>query len=142
MSDYFWWCPNCKEEVDGHNVTFQEHHEVCGSVVQICELQDKPLTQQLAEVKAERDALAEQIACAQPPLMADVLADNQRLREALEKLEWCILDGANEPTICPACGGMNPKIAIFHVVERDMYPYIYRHNDTCWLAAALRKGRE
>jgi len=28
-----WWCPNCKHEVDGHQVTFQEHHDSCGTIV-------------------------------------------------------------------------------------------------------------
>jgi hypothetical protein len=26
----YWWCPSCKEEVDGRSVTFQEKHENCG----------------------------------------------------------------------------------------------------------------
>ena len=26
----FWWCPECKREVDPIGVTFEENHEVCG----------------------------------------------------------------------------------------------------------------
>jgi len=30
---YYWWCPECKEEVDGHNVTLAEYHDKCGAKV-------------------------------------------------------------------------------------------------------------
>ena len=26
-----WWCPECKREVSGYEVTYQEYHEVCGA---------------------------------------------------------------------------------------------------------------
>jgi hypothetical protein len=29
----YWWCPECMEEVDPHNVTFQEFHDKCGCKV-------------------------------------------------------------------------------------------------------------
>ena len=29
----YWWCPECREAVDGHEVTFQEYHERCGTKV-------------------------------------------------------------------------------------------------------------
>lgn len=32
-STYYWWCPECKEEVDGRRVTFQELHDSCGTRV-------------------------------------------------------------------------------------------------------------
>jgi hypothetical protein len=25
-----WWCPKCRDEIDGSHVTFDEVHEVCG----------------------------------------------------------------------------------------------------------------
>jgi chromosome segregation ATPase len=34
MSESYWWCPNCREEVDGHHVTYQEQHEACGHLVE------------------------------------------------------------------------------------------------------------
>jgi hypothetical protein len=33
-ADNYWWCPNCHDEVDPHNVTYQEIHETCGYRVQ------------------------------------------------------------------------------------------------------------
>ena len=28
--DVGWWCPRCEKKVDGRDVTYTEHHEVCG----------------------------------------------------------------------------------------------------------------
>ena len=33
MSRLYWWCPECKVEVDPRNVTFGEKHDRCGSTV-------------------------------------------------------------------------------------------------------------
>lgn len=30
----YWYCPNCKEEIDPANVTFQELHNACGHAVE------------------------------------------------------------------------------------------------------------
>lgn len=30
----YWYCPNCKEEIDPRNVTFQELHDTCGHAVE------------------------------------------------------------------------------------------------------------
>ena len=34
MSESYWWCANCKEEVDGSHVTYAEMHENCGHPVE------------------------------------------------------------------------------------------------------------
>jgi hypothetical protein len=34
MSESYWWCSNCKEEVDGRRVTFSEKHMDCGHYVE------------------------------------------------------------------------------------------------------------
>ena len=31
---YYWWCPTCKCEVGGQNVTHEEFHDVCGTHVE------------------------------------------------------------------------------------------------------------
>lgn len=28
--EYYWWCPECNQEVDGSRVTFEENHDTCG----------------------------------------------------------------------------------------------------------------
>jgi hypothetical protein len=30
MSQGYWFCPNCREEIGGYNVTYQELHDSCG----------------------------------------------------------------------------------------------------------------
>ena len=30
----YWYCPNCREEIDPTNVTFQELHDSCGHAVE------------------------------------------------------------------------------------------------------------
>lgn len=32
-TEAFWWCPECKAQVDGSAVTYEEHHEACGQRV-------------------------------------------------------------------------------------------------------------
>ena len=32
----YWWCHNCKTEVDNTNVTFEEKHDSCGHPVIVC----------------------------------------------------------------------------------------------------------
>lgn len=34
----FWWCPSCKMEIGGCNVTHEEHCDRCGQYVQWVEL--------------------------------------------------------------------------------------------------------
>jgi hypothetical protein len=29
----YWWCPECKEELSGHHVTYSEHCDYCGTSV-------------------------------------------------------------------------------------------------------------
>lgn len=41
MSDSYWWCPECKEEVDGSRVTNDEHHDFCGTNVVVCTVQSE-----------------------------------------------------------------------------------------------------
>lgn len=42
MEHSYWWCDNCKEEVDPHRVTFAEMHEDCGYPVRSIELGTPP----------------------------------------------------------------------------------------------------
>jgi hypothetical protein len=54
MNESYWYCPNCKEEVDGSCVTFQELHEVCGHPVECITPEDNlqsRLDAALAEVE-------------------------------------------------------------------------------------------
>jgi len=32
-----WWCPTCKDAIDGSHVTYTEHHEVCGTYLGDCQ---------------------------------------------------------------------------------------------------------
>ena len=32
-----WWCPTCREAVDGIHVTYEERHERCGSLVGVAD---------------------------------------------------------------------------------------------------------
>jgi hypothetical protein len=32
-----WWCPTCKQDVDGRNVTYEEYHETCGTYLGDCQ---------------------------------------------------------------------------------------------------------
>ena len=34
MSESYWWCANCTEEVDGSHVTYGEMHDNCGHPVE------------------------------------------------------------------------------------------------------------
>jgi len=52
MSESYWWCPNCREEVDGHHVTYQEQHEVCGHLVESISITPEK-QERLAELEAE-----------------------------------------------------------------------------------------
>jgi len=50
MSESYWWCPNCREEVDGHHVTYQEQHEACGHLVESITPEKQ---ERIAELEAE-----------------------------------------------------------------------------------------
>jgi hypothetical protein len=32
-----WWCPTCRQSVDGSHVTYQEYHEACGTYIGDCQ---------------------------------------------------------------------------------------------------------
>jgi hypothetical protein len=51
--DNYWWCPNCHEEVDARNVTYQECHDSCGHRVQWVENIDSDRLEAICE--AEKD---------------------------------------------------------------------------------------
>jgi DNA repair exonuclease SbcCD ATPase subunit len=143
MSESYWWCPNCREEVDGHHVTYQEQHEACGHLVESISItpekqeriakleaelakaratlgeylmQDDPLT---VGLKADNARLQAELAKAMEAGKASTKClheeeqDNARLRECLKRLEWAA-DGR-----CPVCG--KPKSC--------------GHRFDCWLAA-------
>jgi hypothetical protein len=64
MSYCHWWCPKCKQEVSPSNVSYQEHHETCGSPVEWIHVET---TQELIprlerEVEAARAGLRECLA--------------------------------------------------------------------------------
>ncbi len=44
----YWWCPKCKIEVDGKQVTYWERHEMCGGEV---EIKTEPYTEAKGESK-------------------------------------------------------------------------------------------
>ncbi len=46
MSGY-WWCPRCKDPVDGNQVTYEECHELCGHTVQWITPAEKTRMQEL-----------------------------------------------------------------------------------------------
>ncbi len=51
VEKYFWWCPECKAEVDGSRVTYQEHHDSCGQIVQAIEVKNVPLAAEVARLR-------------------------------------------------------------------------------------------
>ena len=52
MSESYWWCPNCREEVDWYHVTYQEQHEACGHLVESISITPEK-QERLAELEAE-----------------------------------------------------------------------------------------
>ena len=50
MSESYWWCSNCKEEVDGRRVTFSEKHMDCGHYVECITPEEHG---RIAELEAE-----------------------------------------------------------------------------------------
>ena len=46
----YWWCPNCKEELSGCRVTYQEKCDTCGNAVVWVENKDMDELERLAEI--------------------------------------------------------------------------------------------
>jgi len=55
----YWWCPECKIEVDSLNVTFHEFHDACGTSVEWKELKPQPQEKVLSEKEYLLDNLKE-----------------------------------------------------------------------------------
>ena len=36
-----WWCPSCKQDVSGIEVTYEEYHETCGTYIGNCQGQSE-----------------------------------------------------------------------------------------------------
>ena len=34
-----WWCPTCKRDIPGNQVTYEEYHESCGTYLGDCQNQ-------------------------------------------------------------------------------------------------------
>lgn len=47
----YWWCPNCKIELDGCNVTYEENCDICGSRVLSV---DESVSQEEIEIVIEK----------------------------------------------------------------------------------------
>lgn len=76
---HYWYCPNCKEEVPGCHVTFNELHESCGhSVVAIADVKD-PVVIPAAEYQRLLDA--------QKVIEALQDADGDTALDIIEKLQ-------------------------------------------------------
>lgn len=58
MSDGYWWCSHCEEEVGAARVTFQERHDSCGRPVEWIEPEDGVDWRAQAEA-AEKDRARE-----------------------------------------------------------------------------------
>lgn len=58
MSKGFWWCPECKQEVDGTNVTFEEFHDACGTPVEFKDGKPGGFVLVPRELSDEKDYLA------------------------------------------------------------------------------------
>ncbi len=96
----FWWCPECKEEVPWSHVTYEGHHERCGSKVQALDDDDRPLTEQIAALQAELtketqctesyraviEGLKDDVRCRDVEIDR-LKAENQRLRAGLRNIE-------------------------------------------------------
>src|ERR1035437_6260039 len=68
----YWWCPNCKAEVDGSRVTYQEKHDSCGHQVESIPVglaTYDELTAELDAAKKERD----EVDCHQPAANYELL---------------------------------------------------------------------
>lgn len=68
MHNSYWWCPECKREVDGAQVTFEENHESCGTRVQLCndagKLHPKYVEELERQVETLRDLVGDTKHCA------------------------------------------------------------------------------
>lgn len=56
MSEYYWWCPNCKQAIDPRCVTFEEYHEDCGHPVEWITAEASGLVDNLRAKLAAKDA--------------------------------------------------------------------------------------
>jgi hypothetical protein len=57
MSESYWWCPECHQEIDGSHVTFEEFHDTCGAKLASLTIDNRPLTERIS-------TLAFELACA------------------------------------------------------------------------------
>jgi len=86
----YWWCSNCKEEVDGGRVTFEEMHDDCGHPVAWIE-----------HSQEESNALIE---------LRAVVEKLEAEKNAVISSSIRLLTGQHEPgefianTVCPCCG--------------------------------------
>jgi len=60
QSDDGWWCPTCKDWIDGAQVTYTEYHETCGTYLGNCQPRDWEDDEELKELEGR---LNDRIAC-------------------------------------------------------------------------------
>lgn len=103
-TDNYWWCPNCKEEIEPHNVTYQEIHELCGRRVQWIE---NILLARIEEIfAAERDGRLVVLAEKPLPLVAKPDCTDAFCPYCDEDVSglWGVADYVPDICQCPECG--------------------------------------
>jgi hypothetical protein len=53
MSGGYWYCPNCKTELEGRNVTYTEHCDFCGA--NVLSIDDDITSEELSEILIARN---------------------------------------------------------------------------------------
>ena len=89
MIESYWWCANCKEEVDGSHVTYGEMHDNCGHPVESITPEKQ---ERIAELETALREIQEQLFSSwfSPDMVKQVV------RKALEGKCGFSMEGRNE----------------------------------------------
>lgn len=88
----YWYCPNCKIELDGCHVTYEEKCEYCGSdVLSVPETISQEELDEL--IKAKADGRLVVLACKTEDTVFIVYAKKRILETIVDKRAWTDDDG-------------------------------------------------
>jgi hypothetical protein len=90
----YWWCPECRREVDARNVTFEEAHDTCGRYVVWKEplhpeASDREIAEKIVAIVQSKEGYESQAEDELTNLAATIRADERRKveDECLSKLK-------------------------------------------------------
>lgn len=89
----YWYCPNCRTEVDSRNVTFEEKHDTCGHNAEWIQQTQTERERKLYEALKE----------------AKQLLDNQLIESEL--IEQTLNECKPNKEVCEHCNGYGRKSA-------------------------------